>query len=616
MSLITLKNHDIHLNMFIRRTKIGTAVSGGAYYTFRLVASKRIGDKVRQQTLLNLGHNFSLPKEQWPQLCARIDDILTGQLTLENQSVEIEKIAQHYAARLIANRAESQDILQKKITDYQEVDVVSLELLRPRSIGVEHVGLETIKLLDLPKILEEAGLNKVQRDVAVGSIIGRMAEPGSERATWQWLTEQSGIGELLDVDFEAMSAMRLYRVSDLLVQHRQQIEEALFANISDLFSLTTTVTLYDLTNTFFEGVMADNDKALRGHSKEKRTDCPLVTLGLVLDGSGFVRGSQMFAGNIAESQTLETMLEKLKAPKKSLVIMDRGIATQANIDWLIEHHYRYLVVSRERARSFDADQAVNISTISDHPIKIQRVISEDGDEVRLYCYSDQRQEKERAITERFVKRFEAGLQKIADSLAKPHGTKKQDKVLERIGRLKEKNNGIGQHYQISLKLDETGTTVTSITWDQKSVDGTKLTHPGIYCLRTNELRWDEATLWKTYTMLTDLEAVFRSLKSELGLRPVYHHKEERADGHLFITVLAYQAVQVMRRRLKSNGINDSWTSLRKIFSGQQRVTATFKQKDDHILHIRKTTIAEPKLKKLYDALGISASPAGVQKTIN
>ena len=600
--------------MFIRRTKTGTSADGKNYYSFRLVAFQRVGVKVHQQTLLNLGRYFSLPKEQWNSLCARIDDIISGQLTLGTSSEEIEQIAQHYAAHLITNRSECKE--NDNATDYQEVDVASLELVRPRSIGVEHVGLEAIKSLNLPKILEEVGLNRLQRDVAIGAIIGRMAEPGSERATWQWLTEQSGIGELMDVDFEAMSIMRLYRVSDLLVQHRQQIEDALFANISDLFSLTTTVTLYDLTNTFFEGTVADNDKAQRGHSKEKRTDCPLVTLGLVLDGSGFVRGSQMFAGNIAESQTLETMLEKLKAPKKSLVIMDRGIATQANIDWLIEHHYRYLVVSRERTRSFDADQAVNISTISDHPIKIQRVISEDGDEVRLYCYSDQRQEKERAITERFVKRFEAGLQKIADSLAKPHGTKKQDKVLERIGRLKEKNNGIGQHYQINLKLDETGTTVTSITWDQKSVDGTKLTHPGIYCLRTNELRWDEATLWKTYTMLTDLEAVFRSLKSELGLRPVYHHKEERADGHLFITVLAYQAVQVMRRRLKSNGINDSWTSLRKIFSGQQRVTATFKQKDDHILHIRKTTIAEPKLKKLYDALGISASPAGVQKTIN
>ena len=108
-----------------------------------------------------------------------------------------------------------------------------------------------------------------------------MAEPGSESATWQWLNEQSGVGELLDVDFESMSAMRLYRVSDLLVKHRQKIEDALFSNISDLFSLTTTVTLYDLTNTFFEGVAADNDKAQRGHSKEKRSDCPLVTLANV-----------------------------------------------------------------------------------------------------------------------------------------------------------------------------------------------------------------------------------------------------------------------------------------------------------------------------------------------
>jgi len=600
--------------MFIRRTKIGTSTADKAYYTFRLVASKRVGNKVRQQTLLNLGRNFSLPKEQWAQLCARIDDIISGQLSLKTPSGEIEQIAQHCAARLIANRSEPEE--NNKTTDYQEVDVASLKLVRSRSIGVEHVGLEAIKSLNLLKILEKAGLNKVQQDVAVASIIGRMADPGSERATWQWLTGQSGIGELMGVDFEAMSAMRLYRVSDLLVQHRRKIEDALFSNISDLFSLTTTVTLYDLTNTFFEGAATDNDKAQRGHSKEKRSDCPLVTLGLVLDGSGFVRGSQMFEGNISESKTLKTMLDKLKAPKGALVIMDRGIATQANIDWLIEHHYRYLVVSRERVRSFNADQAVNISTASGHPIKIHRVINETGSEARLYCYSDQRQAKEKAITERFVNRFEAGLQKIADSLAKPRGTKKQDKVLERIGRLKEKNRGIGQHYQIDLSLDETGTTVTGITWKQNPIDGTRLTHPGIYCLRTNELQWDEATLWKTYTMLTDLEAVFRSLKSELGLRPIYHHKEERADGHLFITVLAYQAVQVIRRNLKNNGINDSWSSLRKILSGQQRVTATFKQKDGRTLHIRKTTIAEPKLKKIYDALEISPSPGRTEKTIN
>jgi len=114
-------------------------------------------------------------------------------------------------------------------------------------------------------------------------------------------------------------------------------------------------------------------------------------------------------------------------------------------------------------------------------------------------------------------------------------------------------------------------------------------------------------------MLTDLEAVFRSLKSELGLRPIYHHKEERAEGHLFITVLAYQAVQVIRRKPRNNGINDSWSSLRKILSGQQRVTATFKQKDGHTLHVRKTTIAEPKLKKIYNALKILLSPGRTKK---
>ncbi len=158
--------------------------------------------------------------------------------------------------------------------------------------------------------------------------------------------------------------------------------------------------------------------------------------------------------------------------------------------------------------------------------------------------------------------------------------------------------------------------VTALSWERTLVAGTRLTHPGVYCLGTNELDWDEVTLWQTYTMLTDLEAVFRSLKSDLGMRPVYHHKEERAEGHLFITVLAYQAVQAIRRKLKGGDINDSWTSLRKIFSGQQRITAIFRQKDGRTLHIRKTTVAEPKLRNLYDVLGIQSSPVGLRKMVN
>ncbi|MCG2747232.1 MAG: transposase [Desulfobulbaceae bacterium] len=148
------------------------------------------------------------------------------------------------------------------------------------------------------------------------------------------------------------------------------------------------------------------------------------------------------------------------------------------------------------------------------------------------------------------------------------------------------------------------------------VAGTQLTHPGVYCLRTNEMNWDEASLWKTYIMLTDLEAVFRSLKSELGLRPIYHHKEDRAEGHVFITVLAYRAVQALRRKLKTQDINESWATLREIFSVQQRVTATSKQRNGRTLHVRKTTVAEPKLQRLYDALDLTASPVGVRKLVN
>ncbi len=184
------------------------------------------------------------------------------------------------------------------------------------------------------------------------------------------------------------------------------------------------------------------------------------------------------------------MLEGLETPKGAMVIMDRGIASQANIDWLVEKKYRYLVVSHERARQFTAEQAVPVPSASRQTIRIQRVLREDGLEVRLYCHSQQRQEKEDAMNVRFIKRFEAGLQKIAESLAKPGGTKKRDKVLQRIGRLQEKSCCIGQHYRIDLVHKDGGEVVTALSWERTPVEGTRLTHPGVYCLRTNELEQD------------------------------------------------------------------------------------------------------------------------------
>ena len=447
---------------------------------------------------MNLGRTFDFAQEEWPHLCSRIDEILSGQIPLLPAPEHIEKLAQRYAARLVMHQPEEQGE-RGGLTSYQEVDVESLELVQPRSVGVEHVGMSALQELGMPEILTAVGLNGVQQAVALGCIIGRMAAPGSERETYDWLTGYSGLGELLEVDYEAMPLMRLYRTSDLLVKHRQAIESASFARINNLFCLPTTVTLYDLTNTYYEGDIEGSGKAKRGHSKEKRSDCPLVTLGLVLDGNGFARRSKMFAGSVAESSTLKEMLEDLAVPTGAMVIMDRGIATEANIAWLVAHHYRYLVVSREKNRQFDADQAVAVSTASNTTVSIQRVLSNEGTEVRLYFHSEERQQKEEAITNRFMEIFEAGLAKLAAGLKKPHGQKKRDKLLQRIGRLQEKSHGIGRHYRIDLIPDATGDTAIGLTWEKLPVTGTQMTHPGVYCLRTNELTWDEATLWQTYT---------------------------------------------------------------------------------------------------------------------
>ena len=601
--------------MFIRRTATRNTATGESYFTYRLVRTERVGGKVRQITLLNLGREFAEPQHDWPVLCLRIEQILSAQDTLlaAKCSARIEAAAQRYAGQLVG-RAPSIEAAASA-PDFREVDVDSVEDRQPRSVGVEHVGLAAMIQLGFVEKLKDLGLNGTSRAAVIGNVIGRMAKPASELATWKWLQRESGLGELIDANFQSMSLMRLYRASDALVKHRAEIEDHLFAHLRTLFALEETVTLYDLTNTYFEGQAAGNPKAARGRSKEKRSDCPLVTLGLVLDGSGFVRRSQLFEGNVTEAHTLEKMLADLGARAHALVICDAGIATADNLAWLSGHGYRYLVVSREQHRQFDPAQATALESAGGETIRMHKVLSDDGQEVRLYCHSTGREKKEVAIVERFAQRFEQGLAKLALGLTKPRGEKRHDQIMERIGRLKEKSRGVGQHFQITVTPDASGKKVNAITWIKTPKSGSMLTDPGVYCLRTNEYQWDAEKLWRTYIMLTDLEAVFRSLKSELGLRPIYHSKEKRTDGHLFISALAYQFVQFLRTQFKARDIHDSWNSLRETLTIQRRTTTSFRQRDGRTLHVRKSSVPEPELQKLYTVLGLDPKPGGVKKLV-
>ena len=450
-----------------------------------------------------------------------------------------------------------------------------------------------------------------------------MCQPGSELATHYWLRNVSGLGELIDYDFSKINLYKMYKISDQLFNNKEAIESHLYLQEKNLFGFQETITLYDLTNTYFEGSSKANELGKRGHSKEKRSDCPLVTLALVLDSSGFPKRSKVFEGNVSEPSTLAKMIKGLEKknlspelfePLKATIVMDAGIATEDNIKWLKENSYPYIVVSRKRHREFNEDEAVVVKQDDDGTVKVQKVIDSENNEVLLYCHSTKREKKEQAINDRFTVRFEEAISKLESGLHKKGCLKKYDKVLEKIGRLKQQYSKAAKHYKIEVSKDEKSGNAVKILWTRQTIADTKDSLPGVYCLRTTHTDLDEAALWRTYTMLTDLEAVFRSLKSELGMRPVFHQLTKRVTAHLFISVLAYHLVHSIRYRLKKTGINSSWSDLRKQLTGQNRITISMQCRDDAVVHVRKTTRPEPRQQKIYSALGLCPHPGRTIKT--
>lgn len=610
--------------MFIRRTQTRYRTSGEPYTTHRLVQTVRVGGAVKQTTLLNLGSHFDLPQPQWAALAGRIDDLLRGQSSLPDAALSEagEALAQRYAAQLIALLPSAASITGAaaaradpgEVDRYQEVDLDSLDLVRPRSVGVEHAALSAMRQCAFEDKLAELGLNRPQIAASVGNIIGRMAHPGSELATHARLQQRSALGELIDFSFEAMDLNRLYRASDALYKHREALQDHLFAQAQSTFGFGQTITLYDLTNTYFEGVAAGVSKAARGRSKECRSDCPLVTLAMALDGSGFPRRSRVFAGNASEPATLKDMLTGLDAPPGATVVMDAGIATVANLTWLRAQGYHYVVVSRLRERQFDPTLATEVQSAGQATIKIQRVLDAQGHAL-LYCHSPAREQKDRAIDAAKAAGFEAALLKLVAGLSKPRGTKDVATIMERLGRAKQRFSRAAQHYRVEVAKDDTATLVRAITWTKRIKPGSAAMHPGVYCLRTTLVELDDATLWRTYTMLTNLESVFRSLKTDLGLRPVVHQIDRRVEGHLFISVLAYHFVHTLRLQLKAKGIDDSWETLRETLATQHRITATLQRRDGRAVHVRKATRPEPGHHKINQILGLLPNPGGTHRVL-
>lgn len=605
--------------MFIKKALKVDPKNGKTYHAYHLVESVRTEKGPRQRTLLYMGADIGLSEGEHKLLAQCIEGIVAGEPSLLPYPEHIERLAQTYASQLIQRLSTptDQSPFEGPEPKFVNINLHSIEQSDPRSVGAEHLMLQMADQLELPKQLEKLGLSKIDATIALGSIIARAVCPDSERSTHVWLCNDSGLGELLNFDFNNTSLTKLYRVSDVLLTHKNALESHLETVECEFHGYNSTIALYDLTNTYMEGQAKSNPKAKHGVSKEKRSDCPLVTMGLVMNEHGFLHRTSMLPGNASEPRNLQQMIESLSVQSslfKPTIILDAGIATKDNLAWLRENRYTYVVSAREGAPPVVLERELEaVGDLNDF-VKAALIKSEDCSEEKwLYCESEAKEAVASEMKNSFRRRYEEDLKKLAEGLCKPKGRKRLAKVIERIGRLKEKHKQISGCYEVNAIVSEDGATATAVQWkviDEKMSE--KLT--GKYFLRTNLLDKGAKELWQLYNTLRRIEDAFRFMKSSLGLRPVYHQKEHRVDGHLWITILAYHLIQQCLYQLSNAGMHHQWKTILKIMKGRVRVTMQAKTEDGKTLYHRSTTKAGEDQKKIYRALGVSSQILRARET--
>ena len=593
--------------VFIKAITKRNRVSHKSYTYHRLLESYRSSRGPRHEILLNLGR-LELPKDQWKSLADRIEQVVNGQRPLSPLSERVEALAQHYAALLKKRRgAQSGSAQEAPEPILRRVDLRSVRTGTIRTVGAEHLAVEYARRVSLERAFVEAGLSEDEARVGLLLVVGRLVAPASELATFGWVRHRSGLSELVGSWAKGVSLSALYRGTDALYTHRQRIEELLLGEERKLFALEEKVILYDLTNTYFEGSKYSGAELAYGKSKDRRSDCLLMTVGLVVDEWGFAKRSGIFAGNVSEPSTLEEMLKELGAPAGATVVMDGGIATAKNLAQLRQQGYHYICVARGQPlpESAPSDEGmVLIKAEGEELIKGKLVKS--GEEWILQCCSEQRRAKEQGMKERFQKRFEEGLEAIAAGLAKKGTSKSYEKLLERIGRLKERSHGFHRYYDIEVIQHEG--VVQALRWTFSRAQKAEQRYSGQYFLRTSRHDLEEKSLWQLYITLGGIEDSFRSLKSELGLRPVFHSKQDRVKAHLFISVLAYHLMSAIRHRLRAQGYLMHWATIRQRMSTHVLNTVSMKTDSGLAVSIRTPSTPEVFHRDIYRALGIRMNP--------
>jgi hypothetical protein len=597
--------------MFFREKKSGSA------QLLQLVENHRNAEgQVRQHVVVSLG-GCPVPDDLRKRVAAEMTYRMAGYQRLLSE----EPIVEYWVDRVwqrIGQAGHLPHSIRREICDATLpkrlcVDPERVDHENGVRLGPSLVLLQAWRSLDLDRILEEQGFSNEQAVTAKAVVLNRLIEPASEHELPNWL-ETTALGDLLGVHAEGWAEDRFYRINDKLLAAMPVLEAHLRTKERDLFNLDRTLLLYDLTNSYFEGTAAKNELARRSvASKEKRSDCPLISVGVVLDAEGFIIRHKVFSGNISDCKTLMEAvadLEETGGSSKPVVIVDGGIATDGNLRTLRECGYDYIVNGKRQTRAAFADEFMQEDAFrridgrgaadEKRPVFVRRI--EAGDETIVLCRSAGRRNKENAIVDGAERKLIEGLEKLQSRIVRNDPRLKLDQgsslVDRAIGRLAARTTQASKLYDIEYNHEH-----RILRWErQEKWDENRDLH-GCYHLRSS-LDLEDKKIWKLYITLTRVEDAFRSMKSELGLHPFHHQLARRCRAHIWITVLAYHLLRWTEHSLKLSGYESTWRTLRRRLETHCYATLILEDDTGLEIHLRKPGRPNSTQRLIYALLGI------------
>lgn len=608
--------------MFIKPFPKYNRTTKQRYTIYRLCESYRFDGHIRHRTIIGFGKLEELASiEQKKLLAGRIEEMLKGginTLSVESIDEKVEKLARYFYSEIKTKKR--YDVNQEGC-DWETVDMSTMKDRDAREIGSEWLCKQAFDQLGIGKFLKQQKWSDEKISLAATHIISRAVFPASELKTVSYIKENSAICELTDFDKDKVTKDQLYGISHRLYSIKDQLEKYLSRCTNELFDLEDRIILYDLTNTYFEGRMQGSKLAKFGRSKEKRKDARLVVLAIVINREGFLKYSNIFEGNMSDSKTLETIIDTLShqtsfAKRKPIVVMDAGIATEDNVGMLKRKKYDYLCVSRSNLKEYYADidsRPVQIEDKKHQLIELLKVKTNKDNDHYLWVKSHAKALKENSMNGLLAQRFEEGIQSIDEGINKKGGTKKLDKVHERIGRLKQKYPSVHKYYNIIVVDNGKGIASSISCKHKKGADPDK--KAGIYFLRTSLNEKHERTLWTIYNVIREIEYTFRVLKTDLDLRPIYHKTDDASMAHLHLGLLAYWLVSTIRYQLKQKEFHSDWREIVRVMNTQKCVTTSIVNIKNETISVRKCTELTKKVKQIYDLMNYKHVPFRRKKSV-